>query len=136
LGQTLKTKWKKHFRRDITIIVEARLIFDKDKFIIEYFYFFIERIVFAICPESRPRRTDEEQRTNGLAATHVGPRIKARITDQPDAIKYVEDTPVKTYLRYSRNIVQNERYFLRLTLFTVRKNMSCDLTTDASFRYL
>lgn len=59
-GSNIKDEMEKapNFRREIT--VETRLIFDKNKFVIKYFCFFIERIMFAICPESRPRRTDEE----------------------------------------------------------------------------
>lgn len=88
------------------------------KRVIKNFCFFVERVVFAIRLESRSRRTDKEQRTNGLAAAHVGPRVEARIADQPDAIKYIGDNPVKTHIRdILQNIARNEHYFLRLTLF-------------------
>jgi len=39
-----------------------------------------------------------------LAAAHVGPRIKARITDQPDAIN-TSETPLSKHIRdISQNI--------------------------------
>lgn len=95
-----------------------------------------EWVVFAICLESRPRRTSEEQRTDGLAAAHVGPRIKARITDQPDAIKYTGDTTVKTYPRYFTKYRSKRSFLFAPDIISYEKKCgSRDLTTDVSFKY-
>lgn len=80
--------------------------------------------MFAIFLESRPRRTDQEQRTDGLATAHVGPRIEARITDQPDAIKYTGDTTVKTYPRYfTKYRLKRSFFFAPDIIFYRRKEM-------------
>ena len=50
-------------------------------------FFITERVVFAPHLEPRTRGIVEEQRTNWMATAYVGPRIEARITGQPDAIK-------------------------------------------------
>lgn len=69
-----------------------------------------------------------------MAATHVGPRIETRITDQPDAIKYTGVASVKTYPRHFTKY-RPERTFIFIFFFsflflrlTSKKDAGRDLT--------